>query len=51
MIVGWLAIRKVKSDPELQGRGRAYFGFVMGLVMTLLYALPFVVVFISELIK
>jgi len=34
----------LKSHPELSGRGRAIFGLVMGSVMTLLYAIPLVMV-------
>ena len=37
LIVSWLAIRKLKRHPELSGRGRAYFGLIMGVITSLLW--------------
>jgi WXG100 protein secretion system (Wss), protein YukD len=44
MIVSAIALRTLKSNPELRGRGNAWFGLVMGLVTTLVYAAIMVVV-------
>jgi hypothetical protein len=44
IIVSLIALRTLRRNPELHGRGRAIFGLVMGSVMTLLYAIPLVMV-------
>jgi hypothetical protein len=40
IIVSLIALRTLKRNPELCGRGRAWFGLIMGSLMTLLYAIP-----------
>ncbi len=35
LIFGWLALRELKTNPRLHGRGRAWFGIVMGILGTL----------------
>ena len=40
IIVSLSALRTLRRSPHLLGRGRAIFGLVMGIVMTLLYAIP-----------
>ncbi len=35
--VSLFALRTLKRNPHLSGRGRAYFGLVMGLLFTLIY--------------
>ena len=50
LLVSWLAIRKLKRHPELSGRGRAYFGLVMGIITSLLWGGTFVFAMVSELL-
>src|SRR5205814_9903131 len=45
IIMGIYALRTLKKDPELAGRGRAWFGIVMGIITTLFYGLAIVVAF------
>src|SRR5262249_54852053 len=40
IISGLSPLRTRRRDPHLLGRARAWFGLVMGIVMTLLYAIP-----------
>jgi hypothetical protein len=42
IIVSVFALRTLKRNPHLHGRGRAWFGLVMGIVTTLLYLVPIV---------
>ena len=44
-----IALRSLKQNPELHGRGRAYFGLVMGILGTVLYAVPIVLLIIGVL--
>ncbi len=37
IIVSVQALRTLKRDPNLLGRGRAWFGLIMGSVFTLIY--------------
>lgn len=37
VITGVLAVREIKRHPERLGRGRAWFGIVMGALMSLFY--------------
>jgi hypothetical protein len=39
IVFGVYALSVLKKDPKLIGRGRAYFGIVMGILFTLLYGL------------
>jgi hypothetical protein len=41
---GVYALSVLKKNPELIGRGRAYFGIVMGVIFTLLYGLAIIAV-------
>jgi hypothetical protein len=43
IIVGIFALRRLKRDPELAGRGRAWFGLIMGIVTTLFYGVVMVI--------
>lgn len=36
IVFGLLALRDIKKNPELVGKGRAIFGLVMGLIFTLI---------------
>ena len=51
IVVSLFALSTLRKHPELSGRGRAIFGLVMGSLMTLLYAVPFVVVFLQAMLK
>jgi Domain of unknown function (DUF4190)/WXG100 protein secretion system (Wss), protein YukD len=42
IIVSVVALRTLKRNPHLHGRGRAWFGLVMGIMTTLLYLVPIV---------
>ena len=37
LIVSIIALRTLSKDPELPGRGRAWFGLIMGIVFTLFW--------------
>jgi hypothetical protein len=41
----------LKQNPELLGRGRAWFGLVMGIVTTLLYGIPITIALIAAIVK
>jgi hypothetical protein len=43
IIVSLVALRTLKRNPHIHGRGRAWFGLVMGLLTTLLYGIPFTI--------
>jgi hypothetical protein len=47
IIVSLVALRTLKRNPHLLGRGRAWFGLVMGIVFTLLYGIPMVLALIE----
>ena len=47
VVVSLLALRTLRRKPHLSGRGRAVFGLVMGVMMTLLYAIPIVLMLVS----
>ncbi len=49
IIVSVKALRTLKQKPQLLGRGRAWFGLVMGTIMTLIYAIPIVVLIIGAI--
>jgi hypothetical protein len=49
IIVSVKALRILKKNPHLLGRGRAWFGLVMGTIMTLLYAIPIVMIIIEAI--
>jgi hypothetical protein len=40
IVVSAVALQTLKRDPKLHGQGRAWFGLIMGIVTTLLYAIP-----------
>jgi hypothetical protein len=40
ILTSLFALRTLRNNPQLSGRGRAIFGLVMGSLMTLLYAVP-----------
>ena len=42
LIVSILALRTLKQDPGLDGRGRAWFGLVMGIIFTLFWGFAFI---------
>src|SRR5262245_55184710 len=50
IIVALKALHTLKRKPELSGRGRAVFGLVMGSLMTILYAIP-IVMLIAEAVR
>ena len=49
ILVGLIALRTLKRNPHLLGRGRAWFGLVMGVITTLLYAIPIVMIIIEAI--
>jgi len=51
IIVSLVALRTLKRNPDLHGRGRAWFGLIMGIVTTLLYAIPIIMVLIEAATK
>jgi hypothetical protein len=48
IVVSVLALRTLSKHPELSGRGRAIFGLVMGLITTVLYAVPVILAMLYE---
>lgn len=49
IVVALVALRKLKQNRHLLGRGRAWFGLVMGIVMTVLYSIPIVMIIIEAI--
>ena len=49
IVVSLVALRTLKRKPHLSGRGRAVFGLFMGVIGTLLYAIPIVMLVISAI--
>jgi Domain of unknown function (DUF4190) len=48
VIVSLIALRTLKRQPHLPGRGRAWFGLVMGISSTLLYGIPMIAVLVKR---
>ena len=48
VIVSLVALRTLKHNPYLHGRGRAWFGLVMGTIMTLIYLIPIMMILIGQ---
>ena len=48
IITGLLALREIKKNPKLGGRGRAVFGIVMGSIVTLGIAVAILVPMLSK---
>lgn len=46
---GIVALKKIKKDPTLSGKGRAWFGIVLGTIFTLIYALAISVALIENM--
>lgn len=51
LVVSLYAFRTLKRHPEMSGWGRVMFGLLMGTVMTILYAVPFVMLLVEALGK
>jgi hypothetical protein len=51
IIVSLVALRTLSRNPGLHGRGRAWFGLIMGVGMTLLYAIPIALALIISVTK
>lgn len=51
IIVAIIALRDLKRHPDLHGKGRAYFGLVMGVLFTLLYAVPITLALVEVITK
>jgi hypothetical protein len=49
ILFGLIALRTLKKSPHLLGRGRAWFGLVMGIIMTVTYAIPIVMIIIEAI--
>ncbi len=49
ILFGVIALRRLKGDARRPGRFRAWFGIVMGTLMTLLYAIPIVMGIIAAI--
>lgn len=47
IIVSLVAFRDLKQNPRLHGRGRAWFGLVMGIVTTVAYMISIIVALIG----
>lgn len=47
IVVSLFALRTLKRNPRLSGRGRAWFGLIMGALMTMIYAIPIVLMIIG----
>lgn len=47
IIVSLVAFRTLKRNPHLHGRGRAWFGLIMGIVTTVLYAIPITIALVE----
>ena len=50
IITGVVALRKLKREPHLSGRGRAWFGLIMGIPFTLIYGLMFLFAFLGAIL-
>ncbi len=44
IITSLVALRTLRKQPDLSGRGRAIFGLVMGSTMTVVYTIPLVLI-------
>jgi hypothetical protein len=42
VVIGIVALRTIKKDPELRGKGRAWFGIVAGVLTLILHAVAIV---------
>jgi hypothetical protein len=51
MIVSLVALRTLKKNPHLHGRGRAWFGMIMGSLNTLLLLFVIVMIVIEAVSK
>ncbi|MCO6047167.1 DUF4190 domain-containing protein [Aeoliella sp. ICT_H6.2] len=49
IICGFQALKEIKQDPSLLGKGRAWFGIIVGIPFTLLWGVLFIV-FIAGMI-
>jgi Domain of unknown function (DUF4190) len=49
LVLGIIALKKIGADPSLSGKGRAWFGIVMGGVMTVVSLVAVVAIVISAL--
>jgi Domain of unknown function (DUF4190) len=49
ILFGIIALRKLKQNPQLPGRFRAWFGIVVGTAMTLLWMIPVVMIAIEAI--
>jgi hypothetical protein len=51
IIVSLKALKTLRQNPELLGRGRARFGLVMGILTTMLYGVPITIAVIQAITK
>jgi hypothetical protein len=51
IIAGAVALRTLQRDPGLHGRGRAWFGLILGIIMTAVYAIPITLALIEAASK
>ncbi|MGD9632032.1 MAG: DUF4190 domain-containing protein [Pirellulales bacterium] len=51
MICGFLALKSIRNDPALSGKGRAWFGIIMGGVTTLLTLVLFAIAFVGAMME
>ena len=51
IVVSLKALRTLKRQPHLLGRGRAWFGLVMGILTTLLYGIPIALMMIAAVMR
>lgn len=47
IIFGVIALKAIKENPELSGKGRAIFGIISGTIFTLLYGVMFLTLLLS----
>ena len=49
VVCGIIALRTLKDNPEMSGRGRAIFGIVMGVLFTVIYTIFYTVALVEHL--
>jgi hypothetical protein len=47
VVFGWMALSKIKKDPALHGKGRAWFGIIVGSIMTVLSVIGVIAIIID----
>ena len=50
LIFGIVALKKIAKDPSLSGKGRAWFGIILGSIFTLLWGVALIAIVISLIV-